>query len=68
MKKQKLLLDPNPRNPRVIAPERITELKQALALFGDLGGIVFNRRTGRTVGGHQRIQAFVGDDDAKVSV
>jgi len=30
----------------------------ALERFGDLGGIVLNRRTGHLVGGHQRIDAF----------
>jgi len=31
-----------------------TRMAAALAEFGDLGGIVFNRRSGLLVGGHQR--------------
>lgn len=33
-------------------------LKKALTEFGDLSGIVFNRRSKQLVGGHQRVEAF----------
>lgn len=33
-------------------------LKAALDRFGDLGGVVFNRRSDVLVGGHQRVEAF----------
>jgi hypothetical protein len=48
----------NPKNPRKITPDALDRLKKSLEQFGDLGGIVLNRRTGRLVGGHQRIAAF----------
>src|SRR5215831_20790554 len=48
----------NPRNPRLISDEALEKLRLALERFGDLGGIVLNRRTGHLVGGHQRIDAF----------
>jgi hypothetical protein len=31
-------------------------LQKSMAEFGDLSGIIFNRRTGRLIGGHQRIK------------
>jgi hypothetical protein len=48
----------NPKNPRKITPESLDRLKKSLEKFGDLGGIVLNRRTGQLVGGHQRVAAF----------
>ena len=33
-------------------------LKKSLEQFGDLSGIIFNRRTGRLVGGHQRVKVL----------
>lgn len=41
-------------NPRTITSQQLDSLKQAMKEFGDLGGIVFNRSTGRLVSGHQR--------------
>lgn len=51
-------LKPNPKNPRKITDKKLKALKKSLEEFGDLGGIVFNRRTGRLVGGHQRLSCF----------
>lgn len=51
-------LQANPDNPRTITPEKAKALKRALARFGDLGGIVLNRRTGKLVTGHQRSEAL----------
>lgn len=51
-------LAPNPKNPRKITPEKLNQLKKALLKFGDLSGVVFNRRTKQLVGGHQRIKNF----------
>lgn len=51
-------LRPAGYNPRTISPEKLEMLRKAMAEYGDLGGIVFNIRTGRTVGGHQRIKNF----------
>jgi hypothetical protein len=47
-----------PYNPRVITDAQLGRLGKALERFGDLGGIVFNRRTGNLVGGHQRVKKF----------
>ncbi len=48
----------NPRNPRKITPGQLQGLSESLKRFGDLGGIILNRKTGHLVGGHQRISAF----------
>ncbi len=53
-------LAPNPRNPRRITDDKLAALKRTLAEFGDLGGFVFNRKTKRLVGGHQRAKVFDG--------
>lgn len=45
-------------NPRKITGEQLRKLKKALIEFGDLSGIVFNRRTGNVVGGHQRLKCL----------
>jgi DNA modification methylase len=47
-------LKPSDYNPRTITKDRLESLGRSLEKFGDLSGIVFNRRTGRLVGGHQR--------------
>ena len=41
-------------NPRKIGDRALHVLGEAMVRFGDLSGIVFNRRTGRLIGGHQR--------------
>lgn len=51
-------LAPNPKNPRRISEGKLKQLSQALEEFGDLSGIVFNRRTKQLVGGHQRVKAL----------
>ncbi len=51
-----------PYNPRAIGPEALAGLRTSLETFGDLSGIVVNRRTGHIVCGHQRLQAL-GDVD-----
>lgn len=47
-------LTPNPKNPRKISDKKLEMLSQSLRKFGSLDGIVFNKRTKRLVGGHQR--------------
>ncbi|MGD9632557.1 MAG: hypothetical protein AB7G28_22715 [Pirellulales bacterium] len=44
------------RNPRFISPAASTGLGKSLDEFGDLSGIVWNRRTGQLVCGHQRLE------------
>ena len=59
-------LKPNARNPRKISTPQRTALKKSLAEFGDLGGVVYNARTKRLVGAHQRTSAL--PSDAKVTI
>lgn len=49
---------PAPYNPRKISPAALEGLRVSIAEFGDLSGIVVNRRTGNFVGGHQRLAAL----------
>ena len=51
-------------NPRKISEDAAAGLRASLKRFGDLSGIVFNKRTGELVTGHQRmdqIRAEYGD-------
>jgi hypothetical protein len=58
----------HPRNPRVITPPQLSALDEALREFGDLGGIVFNRRTGHLAGGNQRVTTFMSDPELPVVI
>lgn len=49
-------LTPADYNPRQITEKRQAQLGKSMGKFGDLSGIVYNRRTGRLVCGHQRIR------------
>lgn len=49
-------IKPSPKNPRIITDDELEALKRAMIEFGDLGGIVYNVRTQRLVGGHQRLK------------
>lgn len=51
-------LKPAEYNPRTISEQKLAALKKSLQEFGDLGGIVYNIRTGNLVGGHQRIASL----------
>lgn len=46
-------------NPREMAPEDMEALKRSISTFGVVEPVVVNRRSGRVVGGHQRIDAMV---------
>lgn len=48
----------NPKNPRTITPAKLAMLRKSLKEFGDLSGVVFNRKTKQLVGGHQRLQSL----------
>jgi hypothetical protein len=61
-------LHPNPKNPRRISKTQKEMLDRSLKEFGDLGGIVFNRKTKQLVGGHQRIEALKADKDASITI
>lgn len=43
-------------NPRKISDESKAGLRASIKRFGDLSGIVFNKRTGELVAGHQRME------------
>lgn len=52
-------LAPAEDNPRRITDEAREGLAESLRRFGDLSGIVFNRRTGRLVAAHQRREVLL---------
>ena len=53
-------LAPNPKNPRVISAEKLSQLEKSLKRFGSLDGFVYNKTTKRLIGGHQRQKIFSG--------
>ncbi len=59
-------LAPNEMNPRRISDEKLAMLRDSLKEFGDLSGFVYNRKTKRLVGGHQRQKAI--PTDAKITI
>lgn len=63
-------LEAAPYNPREISAEALEGLKHSLRSFGLVQPIVWNRRTGKVVGGHQRVRAMreLGETDADVVV
>ena len=48
----------DPRNPRKMSDTKAHNLSLTMDKFGDLSGIVFNRRNGKLVGGHMRKQTI----------
>lgn len=48
-------------NPRKMTARHLSRLKKSLDEFGDLSGIIYNRRTGNLIGGHQRIKVMPPD-------
>lgn len=59
-------LSPNKENPRLITGAKAKMLARSLAEFGDLGAVVFNRRSGQLVGGHQRVKLF--PEESKIEI
>ena len=57
-----------PYNPRSISLEAMEGLSASLEHFGDIGGIVWNRRTGHLVCGHQRVDALRNKHAEKLSM
>ena len=49
-------LKPAPYNPRRIDPAAMQGLTKSLERFGDVQPIVWNKRSGQVVGGHQRLR------------
>jgi len=63
-------LAPAPYNPRTISSESLAGLRASVERFGLVEPIVWNRRTGRVVGGHQRLKALqqLGETETQVVV
>jgi len=63
-------LTPAEYNPRVIQEDAFDGLKGSLNFFGMLVPIVWNKRSGRIVGGHQRYRALIeaGETESDVTV
>lgn len=59
-------LTPNPKNPRTVSDEKLAMLKRSILEFGDISGIVYNRKSKQLIGGHQRIKTL--DPDTEVTV
>lgn len=47
-------LEPNSNNPRFVTDAKLKMLKKAMIEFGDLSGIVYNRKSKKLAAGHQR--------------
>ena len=52
------VLAEDPENARVIRADALEGLAVSAETFGDLGGIVFNERSGHLVAGHQRMKVI----------
>lgn len=59
-------LSPNPENPRKISEAKLKQLGKALHEFGDLSGIIFNRKTKHLVSGHQRLKLLDRDTEIQI--
>lgn len=57
-----------PYNPRKISAAALKGLKASLKRFGLVQPIVFNRRTGHVVGGHQRVLALRESGETQADV
>ena len=60
-------LNPAKYNPRKISREQLESLKKSYAEFGDLGGIVKNRRSGNLISGHQRCKVIPPDAEITIT-
>ncbi len=61
-------LKPAPYNPRKISATALKGLRASLKRFGLVQPIVFNRRTGHVVGGHQRVLALRESGETQADV
>ncbi len=51
-------IKPASYNPRKITQKQLDSLAKSMAEFGDLSGIVVNKKTGNLIGGHQRLKCL----------
>lgn len=49
-------------NPRVISEKRLDNLHLSMTTYGDLSGVVFNKKTQNLISGHQRLKRLRGKD------
>ncbi|NDD54895.1 hypothetical protein EBZ39_13700 [bacterium] len=68
IKKKVSDLMPSDYNPRTITDEAIGRLTKSLAELGNLQPITWNARTGRIVGGHQRLKCYQAMGKKEVEV
>jgi len=65
-------LKPAPYNPRKIKKEELKKLEDSMDKFGYIDPIIYNKRTGHVVGGHQRLSVISSklspDSEIDVSV
>jgi DNA modification methylase len=61
-------LKENPTNPRLISKKAFDGLKKSINDFGDISGIVYNRRTEQLVAGHQRRKALLAIGDLEIVI
>ena len=65
---QKLVSMVAPYNPRSISDHDLSALGRSMLTFGVVEPVVVNKRTGRIVGGHQRVKAAIGAGIAELPV
>ena len=51
-------LKPSTYNPRQISPEQLKALEDSMEKFGYIDPLVWNKRTGNLVSGHQRLKVL----------
>jgi DNA modification methylase len=57
-----------PFNPRTISPEALAGLGESVKRFGLLQPVIWNKRTGHVVGGHQRVKALAAQGVVETDV
>src|SRR5258706_12252145 len=57
-----------PYNPRTIEDHDLDALRRSLRHFGTVEPVVVNKRSGRIVGGHQRVKAALAEEIATLPV
>ena len=55
-------------NPRQISDESAEGLRKSISRFGDLSGIVWNKRTGELIAGHQRVSQIRAEYGTELAI
>lgn len=61
-------LKPAAYNPRKISKEQLDRLKMSIEEFGVVEPVIWNKRTGNVVGGHQRLKVLTARGDKETEV